>query len=299
LKQEVLGFLNVDKPSGPTSHDVIQQLRQITGIQKMGHTGTLDPLASGVLPICVGKATRLSEYLTGSDKRYLATIQLGQRSSTYDAEGQLSPVSDISNIQERELLSTLAQLTGEIQQTVPVYSAVKRDGKKLYQLARAGIQVSPPMRKVFIQELKLKRWCKPQLEVEVHCSSGTYIRSLAHDVGERLGVGAHLSALKRIASGPFQLCHARSTAELAASGNWKRHLLDPVWPFQSWSKISFHLEEATALCQGKTTPIHETETAEKLALALYRDRLIAVVQAVAGAWQPIKVFRAAHQLEHG
>lgn len=298
MKQELLGFLNVDKPSGPTSHDVIQQLRQITGIQRLGHTGTLDPLASGVLPICVGKATRLSEYLSSADKRYLALVHLGQSSSTYDAEGQLSPVTDVSGIHEQDILFALAELTGEIKQAVPIFSAVKQGGKKLYQLARAGVQVSPPMRQVFIHELNLKRWCTTQLWIEVHCSSGTYIRSLAHDIGEKLGVGAHLSALKRISSGAFQLCQSTTIDQLASSSNWQKHLLDPVWPFTSWSKIPVDLEEAIALSQGKKRPIHETNSAEKMALALYRDQLIAVVKAVTGSWQPVKVFLSADKLEH-
>ncbi|HLF27414.1 MAG TPA: tRNA pseudouridine(55) synthase TruB [Anaerolineae bacterium] len=223
------GILVLDKPSGWTSHDVVAKVRRLTQIKRVGHTGTLDPLATGVLVLCLGQATRLVEYLAGHAKRYRATIRLGVETDTYDAQGQTiaqRPV-EVSATALRESLATFA---GAIEQVPPMYSAIKQDGQRLYDLARKGIEVKRASRRVTIHSIDLLDVNLPDITLEVHCSAGTYIRSLAHDLGERLGCGAHLAALIRTAAGPFTLAQAVTLAQLEAAvtaGAWPA-LLQPL-----------------------------------------------------------------------
>ena len=292
LSSEVFGFLNINKPSGPTSHDVILQLRQIIGIQRIGHTGTLDPLASGVLPICVGKATRLSEYISGTNKRYRAWIFVGQSSSTFDGEGEKSSISDVKRINEPDILGILSEFKGQIIQIAPIYSAIKQDGKKLYRLARRGCSITPPKRKVEIYKIKLIHWQTPELLLDIHCSSGTYIRSIAHDIGEKLGVGAYLSSLKRISCGTFQICQSISPENLQGESNWQNYLLPAEWPFQTWEKITLNQELAYSLCQGQRIEFDHMGKGRNLALAMFEGQLIAVVRSVNNSLQPVKVLQS-------
>lgn len=292
MSSEVFGFLNIDKPSGPTSHDIILQLRQIIGIQRIGHTGTLDPLASGVLPICVGKATRLSEYISGTNKRYHAWIFIGQSSITYDSEGEKSSIKDVKGITEPDILEILSEFKGQILQTVPIYSAIKRGGRKLYNLARRGVNITPPKRKVEIYKINLIHWRTPELLLDIHCSSGTYIRSIAHEIGEKLGVGAYLSSLKRISCGSFMICQSISLENLQYDCQWQKHLLPAEWPFQKWEKITLNQELAYSLCQGQKIEFNHIGKAGSLALAMFEDQLIAVVRSVNNSLQPIKVLQS-------
>lgn len=199
------GFLNIYKPVGMTSHDVVARLRKITGIKQIGHTGTLDPFAEGVLPVCVGKATRLIEFLN-DDKEYLATVQFGASTTTYDREGEVTFTSDMKVLSE-DVIQALKVFEGEILQTPPMYSAIKVKGKKLYEYARKGQSIEIAPRKVIITNIELKSFNieQQQAEILIKCSKGTYIRSIAHDLGEKLGCGAYLIKLVRTQAGKFRI----------------------------------------------------------------------------------------------
>lgn len=205
--QEINGFLNIYKPAGYTSHDVVAVLRRhLPRKSKVGHTGTLDPQATGVLPVCFGKATRLAEYFTALPKTYLGELTLGSTTDTYDKWGETIRQVDsdrLAAVTETDFQAVLPQFQGFIKQVPPMVSAVKIDGRKLYQLARAGVEVERPAREVRIYSLRVLEMALPKVKLEVCCSSGTYIRSLFHDIGQALGVGAHMSALERVAVGSF------------------------------------------------------------------------------------------------
>lgn len=199
----MFGFLNVYKPTDKTSHDVVAILRRVTKVKQIGHTGTLDPFAEGVLPICIGKATRLIEYLN-DEKAYIGTVQFGSSTTTYDTEGEVVKTSDKIVTQE-DLEENLKFFRGEIEQLPPIYSAIKVNGKKLYEYARAGQEVKIEPRKVTIFELELVNFnqAAQQAEIKIVCSKGTYIRSIANDLGEKLGAFGHLIKLVRIKAGDF------------------------------------------------------------------------------------------------
>jgi tRNA pseudouridine55 synthase len=205
-RRQLDGFVLVDKPKGITSFDVIRQLRQILRFRKMGHMGTLDPNATGLLPICLGKATRLSRFLLKADKRYRATIRLGRATDTYDADG--TPVGEPvepPELNAEELEGVLAKFRGTFKQRPPLYSAKKVDGKRLYELAREGLVVEPEPCEVTVYSLDLLERERDRLVVEIHGSTGMYVRSLAHDIGRELGCGAFLEELERLAVGALSL----------------------------------------------------------------------------------------------
>lgn len=197
---EIFGLLNVDKPAGYTSHDVVDIVRKRAGIKKVGHAGTLDPSATGVLVLCLGQATRLSEYIMGHTKLYAAEITLGTVTSTYDGEGDIISENPMP-INQADFEAVLGQFIGQIQQVPPMYSAIKKDGEKLYEKARRGKSIDLEPRDVTIYRIRMLEYAYPLAKIEVMCAPGTYIRSLAYDIGAALGVGGYLSALRRTASG--------------------------------------------------------------------------------------------------
>lgn len=208
------GILNVNKPQGVTSFGVIASVKKLISERRIGHAGTLDPFATGVLPILLGRATRIAEYLMDLHKVYLAEIELGKTTDTDDIEGKVIALKDFSGINEEKLKSALKDFTGGIMQVPPLYSALKHRGKPLYEFARSGIAVERKARRVEIFRLELIEFQPPIVTVEVECSKGTYIRSLAHDLGEALGCGAYLKALARTRYGPLDIGDAVSLAEL-------------------------------------------------------------------------------------
>ena len=212
-----------------TSHDVVARVRRLTRQRRVGHAGTLDPAASGVLPICLGQATRVVEYLSESGKRYRAAVVLGAVTDTYDAEGEVIRSAPV-HVTREELEAALASFLGTQMQLPPLYSAIKVAGQPLYKLARAGIEVQLQPRPIEIYALDLIDWQPPVLTLDVECSKGTYIRSLAYDLGERLGCGAHLGGLVRLRSGPFTLEESLTLEELAQAledGTWENYLYAP------------------------------------------------------------------------
>jgi tRNA pseudouridine55 synthase len=217
------GILIIDKPSGLTSHDVVKRVRRAAKIRQVGHAGTLDPMATGVLVVCLGQATRISEYLLGHDKAYRATIRLGIETNTYDADGEIVATHEV-HVDRAEVEQALAQFVGAIQQIPPMYSAIKRDGQKLYDLARQGIEIERAARSVSVHSIELRDYAAPDAAVDVRCSAGTYIRSIAHDLGEALGTGGHLIDLRRTAAGPFSIDQAtplKAFEQAAQEGQWE------------------------------------------------------------------------------
>ncbi|MDR1168740.1 MAG: tRNA pseudouridine(55) synthase TruB [Heliobacteriaceae bacterium] len=223
----MFGFLNIYKPVGMTSHDVISRLRKVSKIKQIGHTGTLDPFAQGVLPVAIGKAARLIEFLE-DDKEYLAVIKFGAATTTYDAEGELTFTSE-KQVTRAEVEDALKDFSGEILQTPPVYSAIKVKGRKLYDYARKGEAVEVEPRRVVIENIELKNMYSGQCaEILVKCSKGTYIRSIAHDLGEKLGVGGHLVKLVRTKAGRFGIQNAIALDELDTQEKIPANLINPA-----------------------------------------------------------------------
>jgi tRNA pseudouridine55 synthase len=211
------GFLGIAKPSGCTSHDVVDQIRRLFEIKKVGHTGTLDPMATGVLVLCLGKFTRLSQFVTVSDKKYRAQITLGIDTDTQDSEGQVIAESEFGTFSQVQLGEVLASFLGKSDQIPPMHSAVRIGGKRLYELARKGQEVERPGRAIEIFGIDLIDYQKPHLTLDVWCSKGTYIRTLASDIGKALDCGGHLSSLARTAVGNVSLSDCYSLEELANS----------------------------------------------------------------------------------
>jgi tRNA pseudouridine55 synthase len=293
IENVVSGVLVVDKPVGLTSHDVVQIIRKGTGIRRAGHTGTLDPRASGVLVVLVGPAVRLSEYVSASDKRYQATIRLGQSTDTYDSEGVLSgePV-DVSKLSEEAFEDLLQGFIGEIQQVPPAYSAVKVKGKKAYERARNGEEVELEPRTINVYSLELLEWAPPETVIDVFCSSGTYVRSLANDLGENLGVGAHLVGLRRTKSGRFTLRDAVSLRRLRDSfvtGEWSQFLIPASEALGDWPAVELSADEVDKLRHGHRVPAGEGSNGWARAITEQGD-LVALIEYVDGEWQPRKVF---------
>ena len=209
------GIFNINKPGGLTSHDVVNKVRRLVGLRKVGHAGTLDPMATGVLLVCVGQATRLIEYLMAGPKIYRATIQFGQTTDTFDKDGQVTATTDPAELTPEAITRALSEFVGEIDQTPPPFSAIKKEGVPLYKLARKGVMVDAKPRRIQIDAIEPVHWRLPEVVVDVSCQAGTYIRALAHDLGQMLGVGGHLSGLIRLASGNWSLENAISLEILA------------------------------------------------------------------------------------
>jgi len=246
------GFFNIHKPGGWTSHDVVAKVRRLFQIQKVGHAGTLDPMATGVLPICVGKGTKAVEYLLEADKEYRAVLRLGEETDTLDATGKVLRRSDLC-ITENELRSVLGEFIGQIEQIPPMYSAIKVHGVPLYKTARAGQKIELRPRTVTIRSLEMLSFEDRDVTLEVVCSKGTYVRSLCADIGRRLGCGAHLLRLERRRSGPFRLEDAISISELeglVASGEAESRLYPLERVLSDFPIVHVSDQAAVKCCQG-------------------------------------------------
>jgi tRNA pseudouridine55 synthase len=289
------GVLVVDKPQWLTSHDVVNRIRRLAGQKRVGHSGTLDPMATGVLLVCLGRATRIAQYLAGSEKTYRARARLGVATDTQDATG--------TTIAERPVAVTCADVAGaldafrgSIQQVPPMYSALKRQGRALYELARAGVTVEREARRVGILALDLTACELPEIEFVVRCSAGTYIRTLAHDLGERLGCGAHLTALRREATGNFEAAGAVRLADLEAEVDgdaWTRYLVPIARALGDWPALRLDGPAAQRLANGQPVPL-PPDVGGDMACAFGPDEeLIGLVRAdrAAGLARPEKIFR--------
>jgi tRNA pseudouridine55 synthase len=294
IKNVVSGVLVVDKPIGMTSHDVVQVIRKGTGIRRAGHTGTLDPRASGVLVILIGPAVRLSEYVSASDKRYQATIRLGSSTDTYDSEGEITDNFGNIDITEEQFDEVLQNFIGEMEQVPPPYSAVKVKGRKAYEMARQGEEVDLEPRIINVYSLEVLEWAPPEAVIDVYCSSGTYVRSLANDLGKMLGTGAYLVGLRRTKSGRFTLRDAvplRRLQEAFDAGDWYRHLIPAAEALSDWPLVELDGDQMELVRHGHRVPAEPgikgwargvSQQGDLVALLELDDKL--------GEWQPRKVF---------
>lgn len=295
VNNTVSGVMVVDKPVGMTSHDVVQIIRNGTNIRRVGHTGTLDPRASGVLVVLIGPAVRLSEYVSASDKRYQAIIELGVETDTYDGDGVVTRRSPVE-ISVEEFETALAGFVGEFEQKPPAYSAVKVGGRKAYEMARKGEEVDIEPRMINVYSLELLEWDPPEAVVDVYCSSGTYVRSLANDLGDILGCGANLIGLRRTKNGQFALRDAvplRKLQEAFTNGEWYRYLIPAAEALGDWYTVELEFEQVDEVRHGHRVPAVEEMENGKLARAISQEgELVALVEydAETKEWQPRKVF---------
>jgi tRNA pseudouridine55 synthase len=251
--RDVDGILLLDKPTGPSSNQALQRVRRLYRARKAGHCGSLDPLASGVLPICLGQATRFSSYLLGANKTYRARCRLGCTTTTGDAEGDIVETSPVS-VDERRVERVLRDFVGQSEQLPPMFSALKHEGRRLYELAREGRQVDREARTIEIHRLELLSFEPPSIEIEVRCSKGTYIRTLAEDIGRELGCGAHLQALRRTAVDALVVedCHGLARLEeLAEADAIDALLLPPASALERYPELELGAESARDIRHGK------------------------------------------------
>lgn len=284
-KSDFFGILNINKPKGITSFDVVARLRKILGIKKIGHTGTLDPLAQGVLPVCVGDATRIIEFLP-QGKAYRAYAKLGLTSNTYDLEGEIAEQRPV-NTSKEAVIEALKVFEGEIEQTPPVFSAIKIKGKKLYEYARKNEAVEIPTRKVTVSKIEFAEWQdgeNPVLVFDVECSSGTYIRSIIHDLGQNLGCGAIMTDLVRTKANGFEIIQAQELDTLTVEN---AVFIDPLGQVDL-PEIKIGSAELEKICLGQSffTDFERTGTV-KLS---FEGKLAAIAEQNGGKVSPKKVF---------
>jgi len=251
--RELNGVLVFDKPLGMTSNDAVQRIKRLFGAEKVGHTGALDPLATGVLPLCFGEATKFSQFLLDSDKRYWTRIRLGVATETGDAEGQVVEVRPVEGVDAHRVEAELQNFRGDIQQIPSMFSAIKHQGQPLYKLARQGIEVPREARRVTIHENRLLAFDADELTLEIHCSKGTYVRTIAEDLGRALGCGAHVTALRRLAAGPYTeaQCVTESMV-LDAEGPARDAFLLPVdTAVAAWPEVRLNDDTAYYMRKGQ------------------------------------------------
>lgn len=265
-RRPVHGILVLDKPLGVSSNGALQRVKNLFCAKKAGHTGSLDPLASGVLPLCFGEATKFSQYLLDADKRYSTVIRLGQTTATGDAEGEVLEHRPVPELTETKLEDVLSQFRGKIEQIPSMYSAIKVNGQPLYKLARQGIEIERKSRTVEILELTLREFTAESLTLDIHCTKGTYVRTLAEDIGKVLGCGAHVTDLRRTASGPFELAESvtieRLEEMLEADGQSRLDdcLLSPAAAVPDWPSVELTEISASYLKQGQPVQIAKAPT---------------------------------------
>lgn len=286
------GFLNIDKPAGPTSHDIVARLRRLSKQRRVGHAGTLDPAATGVLVVALGTATRLIEYVQDQTlKRYTAHVRLGITTATDDAAGEITGEFSLPELDTTTIEQALTPFRGDILQTPPMYAALHHEGRRLYELARAGIAVDLPPRPVTIERLDLVEYTAPLLTLDILCGKGTYIRALARDLGAALGCGAHLAALRRTAVGAFQIANATPLAELEQhdAAFLTGRLLPPETAVADWHVLHLDREQARRIRDG--LPIAAEADCPAQARGHGPDgALLALLRRDEQLWRPLKVF---------
>jgi tRNA pseudouridine55 synthase len=292
------GILNLDKPRGKTSFEVVALVRRLSGERRVGHAGTLDPDATGVLPICLGQGTRLIEFLAEATKVYKAEIELGIATDTYDATGKVTQRCDVSSLTREQVETAVSSFSGFVDQIPPMYSAVKHKGIPLYRWARAGVELPRKARRVEFSRLEIINWQLPLLILEVECSKGTYIRSLAHDLGQKLGCGAHLRNLVRLRSGPFHISDAVSVSKLEDSfrqGYWSELIYPMDTAVLHLPMMTVDEDGERAIINGRPLPLAtEGDVSARFCRAYSGDgRFIALLRydEERGYWKPEKVFK--------
>ena len=255
------GYLNVNKPRDWTSTDVVRKLKGVTRIKKIGHGGTLDPAATGVLPVCLGAGTRFAEMVLLGTKEYRLTVTLGSATDTYDAEGRETDTADMSGLSRESVEAKLdQQFRGKLRQVPPMFSAVKHQGQRLYELARKGIEVERKARDVEVLQLDVTRWEPPALDIDVECSHGFYARSMAHDLGRALGGAAHLSGLVRTRSGAFSIEESHTIEEIeerAREGDWQDFLLPLDFTLKHMPQVKLNQFGEESVLHGQSLSVAE------------------------------------------
>jgi tRNA pseudouridine55 synthase len=290
------GLLNVNKPSGRSSFSIIAEIRRLTGAKRVGHAGTLDPTATGVLPVCLGQATRVVEYIHSLSKEYVATIQLGVTTDTFDSEGSIIDRKPFEHVRVCEVQDALATFVGETQQVPPAYSSIKVKGRRSYELARSGTQTPLPSRRVTIETIELLKFEGPRAQVRVRCSKGTYIRSLANDLGYVLGCGAYLEGLVRTAYGPWLLADACTLEDIRSAVQTEAllSLLYPLdYPLSNFEREDLSEEDGREAVQGHNLSLGIPGQSQGNLRRAYRDgKFLAMIsfEAESGTWHPDKVF---------
>ena len=291
------GILLVDKPEGPTSARVVAAAKRITGARKIGHLGTLDPFASGLLPLAVNEGTKAAKYFLDADKGYAGALTLGAETDTQDRTGEVVSRGEPPPLGRRELESLRREFSGELEQVPPMYSALKRDGARLYELARKGLEVSREARRVRVDIVRLEQAGPAELEFELTCSKGTYVRTLAADIGRFLGCGAHLDRLRRVTSGPFHIAGAVSLDDLEGVGDADAVPLVPL--NDALGHLSRAIVDTEAVerlrkgLQGPLMGVAPPSAPETVRRVLDTDgRLVALIgwQPAAEAWRILRVF---------
>ena len=259
------GILNIDKSRGETSFGVVAAVKRLSGEKRAGHSGTLDPDATGVLPVCLGRATRIVEFLVDTTKTYRAMIELGIATDTYDSSGWITHRGDTSKINRADVESAIEAFRGPIRQTPPMYSAIKHRGRPLYKLAREGIEIERKSRAVTVHRLETLDWQPPVVILEIECSKGTYIRSLANDLGEALGCGAHLKNLVRTRCGIFDIKDSVSLAQLEEAfqhGYWEHFLYPTDVVLQDYNAVVVDNAGEEAIRNGSPLGLEQDITAK-------------------------------------
>ncbi len=299
----VNGFVNFYKPAGITSMEALRRVKRITGQrQKVGHGGTMDPLARGVLPVCFGQATRLMDYVVGGTKRYVLDVRLGQSTSTYDAEGEVTSTRSTGGITEGDITRVLEGFIGLVDQVPPMYSAVKVDGQRLYKLARAGIEVERQARAVEIHSISLTRLDLPDLTLDVECGRGVYMRTLAHDLGEALGCGAHVTDLERRYCGGFSSEDSVGLEELERAAQepegWRRFLHPVDWVLREFKTVTVGPAAERFLRNGQPVSLGNPNVnagyLEQFRAYNTAGQFLALVRfdRTDNSWRPLKVFHS-------
>jgi len=300
----VNGFINLYKPVGITSMDALRRVKRITGQrQKVGHGGTMDPLARGVLPVCFGQATRLMDYVVGGTKRYVMDVKLGESTTTYDSEGEITATQSVAGITQADIEPALEPFIGVVEQVPPMYSAVKMDGQRLYKLARAGIEVEREARSVEIHGIRLTKLDLPTLTLDVECGRGVYMRSLAHDLGEALGCGGHVTDLERRYCGGFSSEDGVTLEDLEAEAQrepdgWRR-LLHPVdWVVRDMKTVTVGAAAEKFLRNGQSVSLGRPDPnagyLEQFRAYNTAGQFLALVRfdRAGNSWKPLKVFNS-------
>lgn len=297
------GILNIDKPPGMTSMDVVRRVKRAIRQKRVGHGGTLDPIATGVIAICLGQATRMMDYLIEGTKEYRGMVELGVETDTYDNVGEVTATGDASSVTVQDVETALKAFRGTIRQVPPMYSALKRHGKRLYELARAGIEVERVARRIEVLGIELLDWTPPVVELKVTCGRGFYMRSLAHDLGQALGCGGHLKSLVRLRSGPFKVSEAMTLEDAEqslADGTWRDslHAPDAVVSHMGAAIVGRRLEET--IRRGRPLPpglrIPSSRPGQHCRIYGTDGRFVAMMtfDTSLGQWQPKKVFNISY-----
>lgn len=298
----VSGFINLYKPPGITSMDALRRVKRITGQRKVGHGGTVDPLARGVLPVCFGQATRLMDYVVGAPKLYMMEVKLGVSTTTFDAEGEVVETRGIGGLDREMVENALQSFIGRIEQIPPMYSAIKVQGQRLYKLARAGIEVERKARPVEIHQIRVIDFAAPRLSLDVECGRGAYMRTLAADLGELLGCGAHVADLVRLSCGGFYSEESTSLENLEEAASqpqgWKQFLQPIDWVLKDLKSISVGRQAEEYLRQGQSIslgrPMLDAGYLELFRAYSGEGHFLALVRfdRPGNLWRPVKVFHS-------